>query len=154
MNKKAFTLVELIIVIVLVGIIAVYVAPKITTSGFQDSADVDSFISNIRFTQHKSMVTGGGWKITFDVANNEYVIYDRTGSPATLPADKNPVEVKSGLSSVKDEDGTDITDIYFDFFGTPALNQSCTNLLTKKVYVKISSYTIVVEPNSGGIYVQ
>ena len=154
MNKKAFTLVELIIIIVLVGILAVFVAPKITTTGFQDSADVDSLISNIRYTQHKSMVTGGGWKITFDVASNKYTIYDKNGTTATLPADKNPVDVKSGLSSVKDEDGANITDIYFDFFGTPALNQLCTNLLTKKVYIKISSYTIVVEPNSGGIYVQ
>ena len=55
---NGFTLIELITVIVIIGIISLAIIPKISITTFKESSDADIFLSNIRFAQHESMITG------------------------------------------------------------------------------------------------
>lgn len=147
-SSEGFTIIELIIVIVIVGIVATYVIPKITLNVFKESADIDVFISNVRYAQHKSMVTGSRWRIKIDSLNSEYFLdNDSTSSNdlPQLPGEDNPVKLSSGISS-------NISVFFFDYLGRPTDNGN--NLITTAINVIIGSKTIIIEPYSGGVYVQ
>ena len=52
--KKAFTLIELVFVIIVIGIIAATVIPRTSSNGLQEAAI--QVVSHIRYTQHLAMV--------------------------------------------------------------------------------------------------
>lgn len=144
---KGFTLVELIIIIVLVGILAVFVVPKIDIETFKESADVDRFLANVRYAQHKSMITGHNWRLKI-ISSNEYII-DNDSNDSTLPQipdGENPVKVNTSISS----SGSD--QIFFDYLGRPV--DSGGNLISSQTIFTINSQRVIIEPFSGGIYVQ
>ena len=51
--KKAFTMLELVVVIVVIGIIAVAALPRINDDHIAEAAD--QVMSHIRYTQHLAM---------------------------------------------------------------------------------------------------
>ncbi|WP_458699805.1 Tfp pilus assembly protein FimT/FimU [Sulfurospirillum sp. 1307] len=72
--KKAFTMLELVMVIVLVGIISVMIAPSFETNNLRRAAE--QVVSHIRYTQHLAMMDNkfdpndddwylGRWQIVF-----------------------------------------------------------------------------------------
>lgn len=87
--KKAFTIYETVIVIVVIGIISALAIPRLDTDKLQEAAD--QILSHIRYTQHLAMMDDRfaqdnqlwyqeRWRITFrdcNGASNEkyYVIY-------------------------------------------------------------------------------
>ncbi|KAA0257360.1 hypothetical protein FHQ18_09950 [Deferribacter autotrophicus] len=148
-SKKGFTLVELVIIIVLIGILAIVVAPKIEIDYFKTDADFIKLYSDIRFVQHKSMVSGGGWKITFDGANKKYTIYDNDGNIAQVPSGDNPVELKNSFSSNKNE-------LFFDYLGRPDSDNISTNdnILTDNTTIRLGNSKIIIIPYSGGIVIE
>ncbi len=52
--KRSFTLVELIFVIVVIGILAAVIIPRLGTSNLQKASEI--FINTIRYTQHLAMI--------------------------------------------------------------------------------------------------
>ena len=148
MEKHGFTLIELIIIIVLAGIISVFIIPRIDIGIFKESADIDQFISNVRFAQHKSMITGTKWRIKI-ISSKKYFIDNDTDNNnpfPKLPGGDNPVEVNTSISS------SGINEIYFDFLGRPV--NSSGNLIKTQIIISIGSENIVIEPYSGGVYKQ
>ncbi len=146
--KKGFTLIELLIILALMGIVALTIIPKIGMTTFKETADVDTFISNTRYAQHNSMVTGNNWRIVISSSNSQYFIDNDSNSTNNLPeipGGDNPVNVNTSISSNLDE-------FYFDYLGRPV--DASNSLITNQIKVVIGSNTIIIEPNSGGVYVQ
>lgn len=145
-NGAGFTLIELVITIVLIGIIAIYAAPKLSSiTDFEDDAEATSFISRVRYVQHKSMATGGGYRIDFNSTGNVYRVFDHTGAAENFPdLSSNTVTVNSLTSSVGS--------VYFNYLGQPTDNSG--TLLTTNVNVSVSGKTFVITPYAGGVYVQ
>ena len=86
MNRKGFTFIELVMVIVLIGIIAVYAAPRLSNvTDTKAGAFVDKLRADIRYAQNLAM-TG----------NQRYRVYFN-GSGGGAPA--------SGYSVVNDANG-------------------------------------------------
>ena len=107
MNNKGFTLIELIVVIILIGILAVTVAPKFEgTAGYEAHTHRAQLISALRLTQQRAMqqtnmnpnATAGTanfcHQIVFDAATD----YARYGVPNRRNCDDlsfptpNPIE--------------------------------------------------------------
>ena len=106
--KKAFTILELVFVIVVVGILATYIIPSIKTNPLQEAAI--QLVSHIRYTQHLAMIDDkydsndpdwhkGRWQIVFSnnvKTNNQeaYTIFSDTpiysGDPTVTEIAKNP----------------------------------------------------------------
>ncbi len=63
--KKAFTLLELVFVIVVIGILAAIIVPRTKTNPLQEAAI--QLISDIRYTQHLAMVDD-----KYDKSNNQW----------------------------------------------------------------------------------
>nr|WP_273266045.1 hypothetical protein [Flexistipes sinusarabici] len=131
-------MIELVIIIILVGIVAMVVAPKITTSDIEKNAEVVRLMSDIRYVQHKSMVTGGGKGILFTTHGYNFLgISDKediSGLSAITPPSQNP--------------------LYFDYLGRPDTDNISTNdnIVTNKITITIGGKNIYIAPYAGGVY--
>jgi prepilin-type N-terminal cleavage/methylation domain-containing protein len=143
-NKHAFTMMELVFVIVVVGILSALIAPNFQRNTTREAAD--QIISHIRYTQHLAMMddkydpTNHNWyknRWSIDLNSTAYSIScerfknDNTNS-GTLYA-KNPLNQDQNLSSsgtkeldVNKEYGITIVNncssnkrIFFDNMGRP-----------------------------------
>ena len=75
---------ELVIVLVLVGVLAVFAAPRVfTTTSITLPALAAQLIANIRYTQSLSMSRGQRYRINFTA--NTYQITDMSGVPIVQP---------------------------------------------------------------------
>ena len=67
--KKAFTMIELVFVIVVIGIIAAIALPRFESDNVQEA--MDQILSDVRYTQHLALVdnvidpTNGSWQSAF-----------------------------------------------------------------------------------------
>jgi len=132
--KKAFTMLELVFVIVVIGILAAAIIPSTRTNPAQEAAI--QLLSDIRYTQHLAMIddkygqnTPGNvdwfqkrWQIVF--AGDTYSI-ESNGIPAADPSNGNPLQpdlnAKYGVTiSLIDGCNTE-TIISFDHLGRPML---------------------------------
>ncbi len=86
MNSKGFTLIELIMVIVLIGIIAVVVSPKLgDVTDTKAAALADKLRADIRYAQNLAMTT-----------NQRHCVYINT-APGPTPDGYAVVNVATGL---------------------------------------------------------
>lgn len=86
--RRAYTLVELIIVIVLLGIGAAMVAPSIgSTDVLRVQSAVRSVVADITFAQSDALARQQGRALVFDVPNNSYAILEVHGSTLNPEAD-------------------------------------------------------------------
>jgi prepilin-type N-terminal cleavage/methylation domain-containing protein len=75
-NFKGMTLIEVIVVMIIIGIVAVIVLPKIDFGGTSSIASVDGaanmIASDIRYAQEFAMATRTSKTITFSAGGNSY----------------------------------------------------------------------------------
>jgi len=117
--KKAFTLIELVLVIVIIGILSTQISPNFNRDGLQEAAN--QIVSHIRYTQHLAMMDNkfdpkdpawyqDRWQIDFrdpSTDNVYYTIYqdlNRNGSASTVVSNneiaKNPLNPKQLLTAL------------------------------------------------------
>jgi MSHA pilin protein MshC len=86
MNHRGFTLIELVVVIALIGIMAVFVAPRfVNVSSLNAAAFADKLRADIRYAQNLAMTR-----------NQRYRVYVNT-APAPTPNGYAVVNVSTGV---------------------------------------------------------
>jgi len=139
--KKAFTMIELIFVLVVIGILAATIIPRMKTNPVQEAA-ID-LVAQIRYTQHLAMSDDkydknnaswykNRWQIVF--VNNTYSIENNNESsdyakdPLNRTKDIDTIELK-GLNTLSFEGGcAGKSIISFDYLGRPLIGSlSLTN---------------------------
>ena len=84
-NFTGFTLVELIVVILLIGILSISIAPRFFTVGsYEDRRAVDELLTALRYTQQMAMNRGGNIQITINTGPNPNYTVQRTIAPIDL----------------------------------------------------------------------
>ena len=93
MNCKGFTFIELVMVIVLIGIIAVYAAPRLSNvTDTKAGAFVDKLRADIRYAQNLAMTGNQRYRVYFNgsgggaPASGYIVVNNATGEIALDPA--------------------------------------------------------------------
>lgn len=76
--KKAFTMIELVFVIVVIGILAAVIIPNTRTNPVQEAAI--KLLSQIKYTQHLAMVDDGYNSTTTWYRNRWQIVMDTNGS--------------------------------------------------------------------------
>lgn len=148
--EKGFTLIELVMVIVLLGILSATALPKFFDfSGFQQQAFFDDTLSAVRYAQKLAVATG--CKVQVSVSANAYVL----NSPATRSqCSSNPTfslavrHPGTGEASyTHSESGVSLTStpvtFYFDALGRASADVQLTVAGTK---------TITVVSDTGFVY--
>jgi MSHA pilin protein MshC len=86
MNRKGFTIIELIMVIVLIGIIAVYAAPRLSNvTNTKAGAFVDKLRADIRYAQNLAITGNQRYRVYFNgsggaPASGYIVVNDENGN--------------------------------------------------------------------------
>jgi MSHA pilin protein MshC len=93
MNRKGFTFIELVMVIVLIGIIAVYAAPRLSNvTDTKAGAFVDKLRADIRYAQNLAMTRNQRYRVYCNgsgggaPASGYIVVNNATGEIALDPA--------------------------------------------------------------------
>ncbi len=77
-NSKGFTFLEIIVVLIVLGIMAVLVVNRASSFNAEVYAGADALKSHIRYAQTVAMNTNEGAGITYDPATNQYWMYRGT----------------------------------------------------------------------------
>jgi MSHA pilin protein MshC len=94
LRAEGFTLVELVLVLIMIGILAVFAAPRLNVDAFSSRSNLDaarsmlSYGQKIAIAQHRSVYvvfSGGSGALCFDAACNARVLTP-SNTPAVLPA--------------------------------------------------------------------
>ncbi len=164
-NSRAFTLIELVIVIVLIAIVSVVIGPKIFESGYKGQGDAVKFITDVRYIQHSSMLHGGGYGLKIDPATKSYYFfYSNSSNPVKVPSEaSSTIYVSQSISSINDK-GAAVNTIYFDYLGRTdidnnsfnnnEMNFSDENPYKEVIVVAIDGIKIDITPYAGGVYEQ
>ncbi len=160
-NRKGFTLIELIIVIVLISILATVTVPLIFRSGYQSKPEALKFITQVRYIQHESMIKGGGYGLGI-AQKYYYFFYGTPSNLITLPGEKSSQIRVSGSINAVNSLGKAVKLIYFDNLGRPdidnnSLNNNEMDFTNDNPYrytitVTLDSTKILITPYSGGVY--
>lgn len=138
-NRKGFTLVEIISVVLILGIIAAVVVPMMDTSSVEVSVSASTIEADLRFVQELAMsrnpATGTPVSIVFSAGATTYSITDPSGLYDTSRTLPDGVTILSG--------GT----ISFNKFGEP------TSIASIQVKEGSSVKTITVEQFTGRVTV-
>lgn len=157
--KKAFTLLELVFVIVVIGILAAVIIPRTKTNNNAEAAT--KLISMIRYTQHLAIVNDKynakdinwykkRWQIMF--TGHTYSIMSN-GVYAKDPQTKkdiNAVDLK--IDSIILSGGCqDQNAIYFDYLGRPFTGNTITTSTPYQIGNLIKTNCIITLKNTGEI---
>ena len=130
-----FTLVEIIVVILLVGILSITIAPRfLNTNVFAERAAADELLSTLRYTQQLAMNRGGGVRLVLGA--NSYTVELTTGTQLRSPDGRFPYvnNLPNGITATANT-------VEYNSLGQPVPN--ATNTLT------IGSSTITIEAETG-----
>jgi len=124
-SSKAYTLVELLVVIVIMGIAGALVIPSMGQTGvLRVQAAVRTVVSDITFAQSDGLAYQRGRAIVFDVTKNRYTLVDIRGT--TIDADLNAIQATNlnqaefgGARITKAEFGEASSTLIFDEMGGP-----------------------------------
>lgn len=136
MKKQAFTMIELVLVIVVLGILAALAMPRLDRDLRQEAKD--NILSAIRYTQHLAMIddkTVPGtawqanlWKISFQADGSSYTI-SSGGNVALDPIDGKAMDGTSPNTLIGKKYSVDgvsggCTTVGFDNLGRPFTSMS------------------------------
>lgn len=150
---RGFSVLELVIVLVLVAVLAVFAAPRLTTTqSITLPAVAAQLVANIRYTQSLSMSQGKRYRINFTAST--YQITDMSGTPIV-----QPVTAATGAISVAPASLTGfnppLTNSYvaFDSKGVPYTNATTVLAATATITLTSGSDTssIVIAPETGRV---
>lgn len=131
-NRPAFTMIELVFVIIILGILASLALPRISEDHRQEAAD--KILSDIRYTQHLALIDNkhnfnnprwqkAFWRIGFENCENNSGLYEYIGSDTNYQgaiddneSARDPINGKkmiwSGADCSNGGDGTSSEDIF------------------------------------------
>ncbi|MBL9031109.1 MAG: type II secretion system protein [Phycisphaerae bacterium] len=160
---RAYTLIELLIAIVLLGIASAVVIPSIgSADALKVQSAVRAIVADINAAQSEALATQRGRAIVFDVAHNKYQIIEVNGTTLN-PAQDLIREVQlvttghglSGTIVAADFGGTDT--LVFDELGGPVTGPGSSNPSaggTVRVTGFGSTFELTVEAYTGRVTVQ
>lgn len=137
---SGFTLVELVVVILILGILSVSIAPRFFgVASYEERKATDEILLALRHTQQMSMNRGGNIELV--ITANNYSIQVSGGNPVL----RSP----EGLPYPKDFDGVNAipSTVRFNTLGQPidALGVSFTN----NISLVIGTNIITIQANTG-----
>lgn len=138
MKTSGFTIVELIVVILLIGILSAFIAPKFfADNDFKARGTADEIITAIRHAQRLSMTRGENHRII--ITTTSYTVEKYVGSTSTTVRhpDGSPTFSKTFPANIV----TTAKTIEFDQLGRPIPNTLET--------IDLAPFTITVEQETG-----
>ncbi len=152
-SQRGFTLIELVMVIIIVGILAAYTVPRIDLHIFDAHVAAQELVEAVRYAQEMSMTHSGSapFQVELDSGANSFQV-TQNGSAVSNPMSGGSNYVSDWTNVAIDQSGT----IQFDsrgrpicLAGLPACSEPSGSNVTVTVSVGTDSKTVVVERMTG-----
>ncbi len=158
MAQKGFTLIELVMVLVLLGIVAVFVAPRLgNVPSTNAAAFTDKLRADIRYAQNLAMTRNQRARVTFRNAPNGYDV-TLGGNPVIDPAGSGNLSVTLNTGnyagiSITIPTGFSGNYVEFDSLGVPYEGGGAPLGAARSVTVTGggSNYSVSVQPQTGAV---
>ena len=141
-SLTGFTLIELVIVMLLIGILGLYVAPKLNLTTFRETGFYQQAFSAIRYAQKQAIASGCTVNVTINTTQC-LLIWTGVPAPPVCPVNgtniTNPASGKSNFCVDSTAEGSPSAIFTFDNIGRPSAAQTIT----------FGSRSIVVEAETG-----
>lgn len=163
-KKQGFTLIELVMVLVIIGIIIITAVPKATTvPSIRLQAACQKIASDLRYAQEMSIAQQVRFGISFDLVNEAYFVYRVSmATKARDPQTRNNFDIS--FTQLNEFRGIDIAStnfsnkMEFDFSGAPYDGNdvilSSQGIITLQTAGGTYSKTVRIEPKTGKVSVQ
>jgi prepilin-type N-terminal cleavage/methylation domain-containing protein len=171
--RRAFTLIEILSVVVILGIVSAIVVPQISSrDDLQAASTARAIMADLLYAQNRAITTQQMQYVSFDTVNQQYGLYSSMSplTALTQPVDHTAYVMTfngSGPNTVGNATltsatfGSGETTVAFDATGVPYSydtgSRTTTELTSAGTVVVTSgnySVTVTVEPNTGDISVQ
>ncbi len=149
---RGFTLVEVVVVLILLGVLAAVVASRIVSFQAQLHGQAAALKSHLRYAQTLAMNTGRTWGIRFDEAGDRYWLFycdnppcGRADNHVPLPAAEMDSEQRIDLGSMNldlasvSAGGHSVETLSFDTAGRPYRDSGAAlkNPLAKELRIRL-----------------
>ena len=151
---RGYTLTELIIVIIIMGILAIGASIKWSYSTTSLDSQIALLVSDLRYAQNLSVAKNERCRLVINTGSRSYEIRNSTGVVQPLPNGKSSATLIAGISFGT---LTNITStIIFDGKGIPYTDTSPETLLTTAATITLQNNsgqtrTITIAPTTGNI---
>ena len=150
--NKGFTLIELVVVLVLLGIVAATVGVRLSGAGANLGAAADQLASDLRTVQSLAQTRAQRHCVGF-TAVNDTVTNNNCATAVNLPTSANPVTLPSGIGLASSN-----ALLVFNSLGRPFTDAAATTPLAAEAVITLSagadSMTVRVTPETGRVRVQ
>lgn len=167
MKKEAFTIVELIVVVVILGIAALLAVPMISSAAdVQVRSAANMIAADLEYAKSMAISTQQNHSVVFDSANESYHLQDASANPIEHPMKAGSdfvVNLQSDsrlsrvdIASADFEPGSQSA-VTFDYLGSPYSGTTTANPLNSgQILLQAGSFslTVAVEPMTGYVTVQ
>ncbi len=154
-RRAAFTLVELLITIVILGIAATLVVPQLASSaGFEVQAAARTVMADLQFAQNDAIAHQAPRRVVFDLNAQRYRVTDADGIALPSPTHGGTYEVRFGGASrfpdtqIAAVDFNGNPEVRFDALGTPSDGG------TIELIAEGTRYRLTVVPLTGRVEVE
>jgi prepilin-type N-terminal cleavage/methylation domain-containing protein len=83
-NRRGFTMIEIIMVLIIMAIVGTVVLSRATTAGYDLASQAEILKSHLRFAQIKAMNDAVLWGIYIPAAGSSYVLYKNNAQATSL----------------------------------------------------------------------
>ena len=158
--QQAFTLIELIIVMLLISILSIMAIGNWPSQEINVNAQAEQFAADIRFIQNYALHSGQGAYLTLNTTSspNQYSLTSTTGATIIHPATNNTViKLNNNIAFGK---LTNLANklIAFNSQGRPYTDSGLTTALVSNAVITLTSQaqtsTITISPQTGRVFVQ
>ena len=140
-NQRGFTIIEVIAVLVIIGIIAVFAVVQFSaTTSYDLASQMEAVKAHLRLAQQRALASGSPWGINFN--STTYYLFNNTAptTPVQLPGVDGATVSLSGKSSLTITSAPQT--VTFDGYGSPG---------AANVIVTTNGGNITVTQNTGFI---
>ena len=97
-QTPAFTLIEILVVLIILAIAAAVVVPALNSSGFQAVSAARMIATDLQYAQNVTITTQAPVTVTFDTTGNSYSLSNASG-PLIHPMNKDAYSINFGSQS-------------------------------------------------------
>ena len=145
-NNFGFTLIELVVIILIVGILAAYTIPRLNLDGFRAQGFEQQAMAAIRYGQKQAIGSGCNFSVSISssACTVEYTAPVETGCAAASTSVVNPATGQNNFCNNSQPDSGAVlpASVQFDKIGRP----------TGSLSINLGTTTITIESETGFAY--